>query len=80
MRCITTYVNKSPDGTIIFLSDSDGPVSMTNDAEAVVAMCHNHHPGLRIVYRDTDGCWDEMIHNNGRFLSFRQYDGWLPDV
>ena len=59
MRSTAIYLDKSPDGTILFLKDGGGTLSMTNDAEAVVALCHEQNPGLRIVYMDSDGDWDE---------------------
>lgn len=73
------YVGRSPDGTILFLKDGDGRMSMTNDAEAVVRLWHDQAPGLRVVYKDTNGAWDEMVHDfNGRFLKFKPYDGARP--
>lgn len=58
----------------VFLVDNAGvhrPVmSVTNDAEAVCAHVARHHPGRRIFYRDTQGSWDELAHEGGRFTTF----------
>lgn len=54
--------------------DEDGPVSVTNDAEAVVefVLQKNHwNPDVRILYCDTDGQWDELQHDGTKFVSFR---------
>ena len=50
--------------------DDDGAISITNDAEAVVAEVHADFPGRRIFYRDTDGNIDELDHVDGVFRGF----------
>jgi hypothetical protein len=57
----------------VYIEDNDGPMSVTNDAEAVVAFVNALHPEKRIVYRDTMGQWDELLHTNGRFDGFAPY-------
>jgi len=64
--------------TKVFIVDEDGPMSVTNDAEAVVAYLNAWHPGKRIIYRDTAGFWDELKHTNGRFDGFGPYSEELP--
>lgn len=54
----------------VLLTDLDGPVSITNDAEAVVAYCLDKAPGRRVLYRDTDGQWDELKHDGTQFVGF----------
>lgn len=62
---------------IVYLADSnDGSMSITNDAEAVTAMYGKK--GHRIVYKDTMGQWDELIHENGMFKDFAPWYGWTP--
>lgn len=56
---------------IVFIVDLNGDKSVTNDAEAVVAKLHSVFPGYRIVYRDTQNDWDELVHRNGTFVTFR---------
>lgn len=55
---------------IDLFDDSDPTMSVTNDAEAVVeevVKLHGDHP---IVYRDTEGRWDQLVHQNGEFTRF----------
>ena len=59
---------------IVFLVDNDGLMSITNDAEAVVAYVNALHPEKRIIYKDTTGQWDELKHTNGRFDGFAPYN------
>lgn len=62
----------------IYIRDLDIGMSVTNDAENVVAELAKTHPGKRIVYQDTDGFWDELIHDVGRFIRFGTYKGPIP--
>lgn len=64
----------APDGTIL-LTDMDGDVSVTNSAECVVETMLQIYPeGLRILYRDTDGRWDELKHDGTKFTGFAPID------
>ncbi len=56
---------------IVWIVDLDGPISVTNDAEAVCRELNAAHPAHRIFYRDTEGFWDELVHQDGRFIDFR---------
>lgn len=55
---------------MIWIVDDDGPVSVTNDAKAIVAELYQRHGSCRIIYRDTMGNWDELLHLNGTFYGF----------
>ena len=55
-------------------SDADPTMSVTNDAETVVRECVADHGNYRIVYRDTEGQWDELVHVDGTFRSFAPID------
>ena len=46
--------------------------SLTNDAEAVIAQLAGRGvlEGRRVLYQDTEGRWDEMRHEAGRFRGF----------
>lgn len=48
-----------------------GNMSVTNDAEAVVAEIVAKHGNKRITYIDSDGNQDELAHVNGFFKGFR---------
>lgn len=63
----------------IYIADkNDGAMSITNDAEAVVAWINERWPGKRIVYRDTEGRWDELKHEDGIFKGFGAWTGYVP--
>lgn len=51
---------------------NDGATSVTNDAEGVVAWLHRNKAldDRRLIYEDTDGVWDELVHSGGTFLGF----------
>lgn len=55
-----------------------GQKSVTNDAEEVVRELNARFPGRRIVYRDSEGGWGELKHDNGRFTGFARWDGDTP--
>lgn len=55
---------------IICVIDEDGPRSVTNDAENVVAQVVAQYGDHPVIYRDSDGVWDELVHRNGVFHSF----------
>lgn len=55
---------------IVDTSDGRPVTSVTNDAEGVCRRVNLEHPGKRIIYCDTDGNWDELRHDNGRFIGF----------
>lgn len=59
------------DGAVL-IRDHDGAVSVTNDAESVVAsvMRHIKSPADRILYRDTVGDWSELKHDGREFTGF----------
>ena len=63
---------------IVFIEDANakGP-SVTNDAEAVTAYVYWQFR-KRIVYKDTTGNWDELVHHNGVFGRFAPYKGEAP--
>jgi hypothetical protein len=55
-----------------------GRRSITNDAERVVVellATAQLRPQQRLLYRDTLGCWDELVHDGHRFTGFRHIGG-----
>lgn len=62
-------------GEFAVLVDLDGEVSITNDAEAVVALVFEKTRCKRIIYRDTQGQWDELKFEpvHGAPASFRGF-------
>lgn len=73
-----SIVRVTPD--IIFISDMNiGGISVTNDAEWVVKTLLEKFGPLEIVYRDSDGQWDELLHDGANFLGFSPYKGEDPE-
>lgn len=56
--------------SIVWIVDNDVGCSVTNAAESVCAYMNERYPGYRVIYRDTDGNWDEFKHQNGEFFGF----------
>jgi hypothetical protein len=77
-RSSYTIVKVTPEK--VFLVDNNlGGLSVTNDAEAVVAEVWKLHPGRRIIYQDSDGDWAELCHFKGTFSGFGLYRDELPE-
>jgi hypothetical protein len=55
---------------VIVVVDNDGPVSVTNDAEEVVPYLLSVYGNHPIVYRDTSGSWDRLVHDGSKFVGF----------
>lgn len=54
----------------------DEHVTVTNDAENVVEWLYANGklwPGRRLLYYDSLGALDEIVHQNGEFSGFRPY-------
>jgi hypothetical protein len=65
---------------ILYLTDDGGEDSrsVTNDAELIVAeLWRLYRPG-RIVYCDSRGEWDEILHEGPRFKGFAPWAGPVP--
>ena len=62
-------------GNVMVLYDTDKPgkMSVTNDAENAVAYLMLRYPNptwTRLIYRDSDGYFDELAVKNGEFVGF----------
>jgi len=58
---------------IIWIVDdgANKPVlSVTNDAERVCQVINAQYPDFQIIYRDSNGDWDELVHEHGVFKRF----------
>lgn len=65
--------------TTVWIEDLNlGGRSVTNDAERVCKKLNGspQSHGRRIIYKDSDGQWGELLHVNGRFTGFG--DGEAP--
>jgi hypothetical protein len=55
----------------LFIKDDDlGGPSLTNDAEQVTRKLLKERGNKRIVYRDSMGNWDELVHDGNEFIYF----------
>jgi hypothetical protein len=55
-------------------SSDNHSMSVTNDAENVISViaANNHGlDGLKVIYRDTEGIYDEIIIKDSQFAGFR---------
>ena len=66
--------SRSIHGNVIAIVDHDGPRSVTNDAENVIADLAAQGFDLsrfQVIYRDTRGFWDQiLVHRTGHFAGF----------
>lgn len=59
-------------GHFVWIRDDNGWRSITDDAERVcIEIARSFGGGVRIIYMDTEGKWDELVHQNGEFKAFR---------
>lgn len=64
----------------VFLIDLDkGSKSVTNDAERVYAEVIKQQPNKRVIYRDSQKNWDEIIMLNGK-IGFRHYSEYSMNL
>jgi hypothetical protein len=65
------YLHDTPEYLYIVDTGTDEK-SVTNDAKAVVKFLYDNYElgNKRLIYRDTCGQINEILHNNGKFLDF----------
>lgn len=71
-------VVKEAPGFVWIRDLDDGAMSVTNDADAVVAALVAARGNVRIIYRDSMGHWDELCHDHGRFLTYARAADLAP--
>ena len=66
---------------IVFIEDLDGPMSVTNDAENVLSFINQNWPDKRLVYKDTQGEWAELVWSGPYKISvsFKPWHGAVWD-
>jgi hypothetical protein len=76
----TSYSEWAVTQGFVFITDAGhrGKQSVTNDAERVVQECLGRYGERRIIYRDKDGQWGEMLHTGIQFRGFAPFDGDIP--
>jgi hypothetical protein len=80
MRTRARYSVVKTEGKTVWITDDDGPVSVTNDAEAVCRNLNALVPGCRIIYRDSMSNWDELKHDYGIFTGFAPARDMDPSI
>jgi len=73
LRC--AYGIQFADGACLVTDLDTGSVSVTNDAERIVPFllwAYGYY--RRIIYRDSEGHWDEMKHDGKAFTGFAPID------
>jgi len=74
-RANVEYESKLIDQTvIIFMYDLGGERSLTNDMQAVLEDLKKIYAGIynaMIIYRDSEGCFDQVIYNKDNTFKFR---------
>ena len=73
MKSTWTYHGVDSTRQMVFIIDNDVGMSVTNDAENVVEVINARYPGYRIIYRDTEFRWDELLHESGVFKGFAPF-------
>lgn len=66
-------VNQVTDTAIYITDDCEQHqcMSVTNDAEQVTEFLYKNFGDKQIFYKDTEGYWDELVHDKGRFITFK---------
>ena len=77
---IAKAIATPPGSCVVWIEDSCTGMSVTNDAENVVRELQREFPGYRIIYRDTVGQWDELLHERGRFIGFAPAADMNPEA
>lgn len=76
MRCMSEIVQVDEDRVFVIdlYSDAAPCMTITNDAEALRDFMNEQYPGKRLIYRDTMGCWDEIVSDvEGLFKPYNEY-------
>jgi hypothetical protein len=74
----SAYYVDSWNKEFVFIVDMNMGMSVTNDAENVVEEVVREYGNKRVVYRDSTGRWDELVHEDGKFSRFAPYTGPTP--
>lgn len=68
------FTHKWVNDVLVLRDKNKGALSITNDAEAVVEHCITvlgAKPQTLIVYRDTRGIYDQLVHDGAKFIDFK---------
>lgn len=67
---------------IVFIQDTNHPgnKSITNDADKVFNTIQNNFPNYRLVYKDSQGDWGEIIKSNYWGVEIKPWHGIVWDI
>ncbi|BCH12006.1 hypothetical protein MesoLj131c_62640 [Mesorhizobium sp. 131-3-5] len=76
----SSYSEMAVTQAFVFITDNcrPGSMSVTNDAERVVQECLGIYGERRIIYRDSEGEWAELLHTGIQFRGFAPFEGDIP--
>ena len=82
IRSSYSVVKVDPAAKVVWIVDEDldGSKSVTNDAEKVCEELNRQYPLHRIIYRDSDKNWDELVHLDGTFNHYAAARGMAIQV
>jgi hypothetical protein len=88
MKAMVTQVDRDVKNNIVFIEDLSnltGSISITNDAENVVTWFRELYGNrIRIVYKDTDNEWWEIVwtleRHHGTTVDFKPWHGLVWDI
>jgi len=64
------FIGRNDNAVFIVDPGIPGQMSVTNAAEVVVKQCFKAWGDRRIIYRDSEGRWSELVHIEDRFTRF----------
>lgn len=87
MKAAVSLVERDIKNNITYLEDRSymlGTMTITNDAENVVSWCREIYGNrVRIVYKDTEGEWWEIVpvqSKTGVYVRFDKWNGLAWDI
>ena len=68
-------ISVCPKRRIVFVEDlNTGAMSVTNDAQSVYESIHMDYPDHRVVYRDSERMWGEIVPPKSIYLDWAFMD------
>lgn len=64
------FVGRNDEAVFILDPNTPGQPSITNAAEEVTREVFSCWGDKRVIYRDSEGRWDELMHSNGHFTGY----------
>lgn len=78
LQTVSWSLHRLTEHAAFIVDDNLGGMSVTNAAELVCEQCCRAFGDRRIIYCDSMGHWDELVHAHGSFIGFSLYRGEVP--